>query len=45
MSAQFESCREAIVEVLSIVKDICRVLYYRVSEWVWSGVSGCGLVE
>lgn len=29
VSAQFEICREAIIEVLSIVKDLCRVLYYK----------------
>ena len=30
VSAQFEACREAITEVPAIVKDICRVLYYKV---------------
>ena len=32
VSAQFEACREAIVEVPSIVKDLCRVLYFKVSN-------------
>ena len=31
VSAQFEACREAIVEVPGIVKDLCRVLYFKVS--------------
>ena len=30
VSAQFEGCREAIVEVPFIIKDLCRVLYYKV---------------
>ena len=30
VSAQFEACRAAIVEVPSIVKDVCRALYYKV---------------
>jgi len=30
VSAQFEGCREAITEVPLIVKDLCRVLYYKV---------------
>lgn len=30
VSAQFEACREAIVEVPDIMKDLCRVLYYKV---------------
>ena len=30
VSAHFEACREAIVEVPAIIKDICRVLYYKV---------------
>ena len=31
VSAQFEACREAIVEVPGIVKDLCRVLYFKVN--------------
>ncbi len=34
VSAQFEGCREAIVEVPAIIKDICRVLYYKVRRRV-----------
>ena len=30
VSAQFEACREAITEVPVILKDICRILYYKV---------------
>ena len=30
VSAQFEACREAIVEVPDIIRDVCRVLYYKV---------------
>ena len=30
VSAQFEACREAITEIPNIVKDTCRVLYYKV---------------
>jgi len=32
VSAQFEKCREAIVEVPDIIKDVCRVLYFKVSR-------------
>ena len=37
VSAQFESCREAIIEVPAIIKDVCRVLYYK--------VCGCGFKD
>ncbi|CAI8046274.1 DnaJ homolog subfamily C member 13 [Geodia barretti] len=30
VSAQFETCRVAITEVPVILKDICRILYYKV---------------
>lgn len=30
VSARFDACREAIVEVPNIIKDLCRVLYYKV---------------
>lgn len=33
VSAQFEACRAAIVEVPAIVKDVCRAMYYKVREW------------
>ncbi|KAL5489677.1 hypothetical protein EMCRGX_G018795 [Ephydatia muelleri] len=29
VSAQFEACRAAIVEVPAIVKDVCRAMYYK----------------
>ena len=32
VSAQFEACREAIQEIPDIVKDVCRVLYYKVRQ-------------
>lgn len=32
VSAQFEACRVAITEVPSILKDICRILYYKVQH-------------
>ena len=35
VSAQFEACREAITEVPNIVKDTCRVLYYKVCDIQW----------
>jgi DnaJ family protein C protein 13 len=38
VSAQFPDCREAIVEVPAIIKDLCRVLYYKVS--VAMGLAG-----
>lgn len=28
MAAQFQECREKIVELPNIVRDLCRVLYY-----------------
>ena len=34
VSAQFEKCREAIVEVPDIIRDVCRVLYYKVGTVV-----------
>ena len=30
VSAQFEKCREAIIEVPNIIRDVCRVLYFKV---------------
>ena len=41
VSAQFEACREAITEVPNIVKDTCRVLYYKVCDiqgWHHTGI-------
>ena len=35
VSAQFEACREAITEIPNIVKDTCRVLYYKVCDIQW----------
>ena len=40
VSAQFEQCREAIVEVPAIIKDICRVLYFKVGLQLRFEVSG-----
>ncbi len=31
VSAQFEKCREAITEVSDVIRDVCRVLYFKVS--------------
>lgn len=31
VAAQFEGCREKIQEVSAIIKDICRLLYYKVT--------------
>ncbi len=40
VSARFDACREAIVEAPNIIKDICRILYYKVGVALHS--SGCG---
>lgn len=32
VASQFESCREKIQEIPAIVKDISRILYYKVSS-------------
>ena len=38
VSAQFEACRESIVEQKRLVRDVCRVLYYKVGRYVaWRG--------
>lgn len=34
VSAQFEACRESIVEQKGLVRDVCRVLYYKVDVLV-----------
>ena len=33
-SAQFEACRESIVEQKGLVRDVCRVLYYKVGRYI-----------
>lgn len=32
VASQFESCREKIQEIPAIVKDISRILYYKVGQ-------------
>lgn len=32
VAAQFEGCREKIQEHSAIIKDLCRILYYKVSK-------------
>ena len=34
VSAQFEACRESIVEQKGLVRDVCRVLYYKVGWYI-----------
>lgn len=33
VAAQFEGCRERIQETSTIVKDLCRILYYKVGKY------------
>ncbi len=40
VAAQFEGCREKIQETPAIVKDVCRILYYKVGRdhcFQWQG--------
>jgi len=38
VAAQFEECREKIIELPNIIRDLCRLLYYgKVSPWPLSG--------
>ncbi len=32
VASMFEQCRERMVEMQELVKNICRVFYYKVSE-------------
>ena len=31
VASQFEGCREKIQEIPSIIKDLCRILYFKAS--------------
>ena len=42
VSAQFEACRESIVEQKGLVRDVCRVLYYKVGNYL-TGKMGFGV--
>ena len=33
VASQFQKCREKMVEMPELVKNICRIFYYKVSHW------------